>query len=58
MISYKDKTFCSASRTTCFNDSCYRFLSKAEENRAQGLELPVSYADFWDGCKEIASNGN
>ena len=53
MICYKDMGYCSASGTRCFNETCYRFLSEAHKKRAQELELPIAYSDFWVDCEEM-----
>lgn len=56
MISYRDKTFCSASQTRCQNTKCYRFLSDDEREKARiwwgSDEAPIAFADFWDKCLE------
>lgn len=58
MFCYKDKTFCSASMLTCFNDKCYRFMSDEESlnvamlSDKDGFAWPVAYNDFSEGCKE------
>ncbi|AGR47974.2 hypothetical protein PHIM7_258 [Sinorhizobium phage phiM7] len=50
MISYKDRTFCSASYNPCVNKQCHRFLSKKEFSRADELDLPIAYSDFSGTC--------
>lgn len=56
MICYKDRTYCTASRTLCKNDKCYRFMSEDEQQEAIDNGLPVAYSDFFDGCKEKITN--
>lgn len=53
MICYRDRAYCSASVTRCKNETCYRFLSKMEKQRAEELELPIAYSDFWVECKDM-----
>jgi hypothetical protein len=62
MICFKDRTFCSASsgrgHNKCMNETCYRFLTEAECKRAEELELPIAYSNFWDNCNERIENDN
>ena len=52
MLCWKDRSYCSASRTLCQNTKCYRYMSEEEQQKAIDFGLPVAYMDFFDGCKE------
>lgn len=51
-LCYKDRAYCSASRLTCFNRECYRFLSVSESINSVKVGLPVAYSDFSIGCED------
>lgn len=53
MICFRDRGYCSASRDTCFNEKCYRFLSEDDSKRAQEVGLPIAFSDFWVGREEM-----
>lgn len=59
MISFKDKTFCSAS---CLNVSCHRNVT--EEVKAEGTEwwgspeFPIALHDYSTKCTEYQPKGN
>lgn len=50
MICYRDRSFCSRSYSPCINKQCFRFLSKQEMQRADDLDLPISFGDFSRDC--------
>lgn len=49
MISYKDKTFCTAK---CENIKCHRMIGYSQMRHAEKLGLPVAFADLGEGCKD------
>lgn len=49
MLCYHDKTFCDSD---CKADSCYRFLSKSDRDKANELQLPIALSDFSKVCKD------
>ncbi len=58
MISFLDRSFCTAYGKYCGNHDCYRALNSkrqaAAKKWAAGLDfVPISYGDFGDGCKDI-----
>lgn len=47
MITYKDKTFCSAE---CDNSECHRFYDQGVKADADNAGLPVALSDFSPTC--------
>ena len=61
MLCYKDRTYCSASRNSCFNRACSRFFS---EQDGVGADLwwkgfknsdptPVAFGPYHVNCEDI-----
>lgn len=57
-LCYKDRAYCSASRLTCFNEECYRFLTEDEEISGVKFGLPFAFMDFSDNCDKIVREEN
>ena len=55
-LCYKDRAYCSASETKCFNHECYRYASNETKAAAADYGLPIAYMDLSTDCKDIVND--
>ena len=53
MLCYHDKTFCTASGTTCRNTECWRFASEEEKANANRIGLPMCWGNLSSRCGQV-----